>query len=65
MEELDPITIAVPIKAKMERFCYGYFMGPCYLYYASAMGIRENGNSIDQAVRRLEIAIRKEIEGSE
>ena len=52
-EQLEPIIIAIPIVAKIRRFCYGHFFGPCYIYYAEAMGIEVSGDSPDDAAQKL------------
>ena len=60
-KELDPITIAIPVTAKMRRSCYGHFLGPCFLYYARAGGIEVHGNSPNEAADRLARALAKDI----
>jgi hypothetical protein len=61
-KELEPITIAVPVLARIRRFCYGYFLGPCYMYYAKALNIEESGSTPDEAAQRLATKIRKSLE---
>jgi len=60
-EQLEPVTIAIPIVAKIRRFCYGHFLGPCYIYYAKAMGIEVKGDTPDDAAQKLATKLSAEI----
>jgi len=63
-EQLEPALIAVPVKVKLERFCYGHLHGgPLYLYYASVAGIESVPADCEQpALRDLERKLMRHID---
>ena len=60
--ELESIIIAVPITARIRRFCYGHFLGPCFMYYAEAYGVEEHGDSPKEAAGRLADILKQKFE---
>ncbi|MHA1342167.1 MAG: hypothetical protein ACTSO2_19525 [Promethearchaeota archaeon] len=62
-EKLSSKIIAIPIKVKLSRIIYGYFLGPCYMYYAEALNLITSANSAEQAIERLTTKLKEKFSG--